>query len=298
MELFTAYRHGRRSTTPSRQAFTLIELLVVISIIALLVSILLPALSGARRTAREAQCMANMRQNGIARSAYAYDWKNSVPVGTVSVGGGWGSAGARMVTTVPNNDFSALGGEMLSIGTQAGNGGRLVVGEYLATAEGSWCPENAVIRGWSMPGGGDDRVPHYNDPDAGGEHFLQPGTESGWGSYYWRHLFWDRAKGGGSESDRALYPQYTERDIDNQTSQIAMQFCNVSYQTVDMPHDDRGSAALYGDGSALFLAFTGSAYQDLAGAIPYFHRAERTLFGFFDSRSFDPDWYYGGGGGG
>ncbi|MFI4859889.1 MAG: type II secretion system protein [Phycisphaerales bacterium JB063] len=295
MNLFAAYRHGRRSATPTRRAFTLIELLVVISIIALLVSILLPALSGARRTAREAQCMANMRQNGIARSAYAMDWKNTVPIGTVTPGGGWGSAGSRMVSTVPNNDYSALGGEYMSIGTQAGNGGRLV-GDYIDTPEGAWCPENAVIRGWSMPGDGDDRIPHYNDPYVGGENFLKPGTETGWGSYYWRHLFWDRLKGGPTPADRINYPQYTERDIDNQTSQIAMQFCNVSYQTVNMPHDDRGSSALYGDGSALFLAFTGTAYQDLAGAIPLFHTAERTLFGFFDSRSFDTDWYYGGGG--
>ena len=281
----------RSSAVTSERAFTLIELLVVISIIALLVGILLPALSSARRTAREAQCMANMRQNGIARQAYAGDWKNSVPIGTATVAGGWGSIGAKMVTTVPLNDFGALGGELISADRTIGNGGRLLEGEYLSDIGGTWCPENATIRL-----GGQEVVIDLNNPDFGKDNYKVNGEECGMGSYYWRHLFWDRQKGGGTQADLAAYPQYTERDIDNQTSQIAMQFCNVSYLTVDMPHDDRGSSALYGDGSALFLAFSGSDYNDIEGAIDYFHTAERTLFGYFDSRSFDPDWYYGGGG--
>lgn len=52
-------------------AFTLIELLLVIAIIALLISILLPAIGAARRTARTAICMSNMKQMGIAQESYA-----------------------------------------------------------------------------------------------------------------------------------------------------------------------------------------------------------------------------------
>lgn len=63
----------------TRPAFTLIELLVVISIIALLVSLLLPALRGARETARQIKCASTMRQYMLASSAYQNDFNRALP---------------------------------------------------------------------------------------------------------------------------------------------------------------------------------------------------------------------------
>lgn len=63
-------------------AFTLIELLVVVAIIALLISILLPGLNGAREQAKRARCLANLRGIGQAASAYAPEDKREqvIPV--------------------------------------------------------------------------------------------------------------------------------------------------------------------------------------------------------------------------
>ena len=60
-----------------RRAFTLIELLVVVSIIALLIAILLPALSGARRSTKDTQCQSNMRGLMQAQTAHAADYKGN-----------------------------------------------------------------------------------------------------------------------------------------------------------------------------------------------------------------------------
>ncbi len=83
---FSGMSHEATVSRPSGRGFTLVELLVVIGIIAVLVGILLPALSKARDQANQVKCMANLRTIGQALFLYAADNQGLLPFGNVETG--------------------------------------------------------------------------------------------------------------------------------------------------------------------------------------------------------------------
>ena len=102
-----------RSLARSRTAFTLIELLVVVSIIALLIGILLPALGASRDAAKFTICGTQLKQIMTAWGTYEVDYKCILPAADYNTTPGvykywWGeSDGAGVMSTNPDAGFIA-----------------------------------------------------------------------------------------------------------------------------------------------------------------------------------------------
>lgn len=74
----TAARY-KPQPAPSSRAFTLVDILVSMTVIAVLMGLLLPSLSGIRETSRRVVCGSNIRQFGLGIAMYAQDYRDTVP---------------------------------------------------------------------------------------------------------------------------------------------------------------------------------------------------------------------------
>ena len=139
-------------TSPRRRGFTLIELLVVISIIAVLASLIAPAVQNARRAARKLECLNNIRNVGIAMQNFASNAGTTLPALATDVpvnngtntgaifGAGWPLALLPVMDA--GNVLKNIKGNFSSTGTVAiaGTASPFAFGLSSTSTENIWIP--------------------------------------------------------------------------------------------------------------------------------------------------------------
>lgn len=236
-----------KDRTKNQDGFTLIELLVVISIIALLIAILLPALSRARHTAKKSQCAINCRQVATAITNYATEHDGKTPPSKYDLGEGIGGVYAIYRANFP--DVPGVG--------RWRRVGPLVDQGYLDNPYALYCPSVTEVHPWLKPGGVDRYFCGYVEPDKNGK--LPPGLSIMVYSYHYRESYYDENLG-----------DYRTLNVDKDPSDQVVYADGFSSppRGVDYHHEDGYNFSRL-DGSTGFYLDSSNLVRDLAGGGNY-----------------------------
>ncbi len=225
------------------RAFTLIELLVVISIIALLISILLPSLSKAREQARKVVCLNNHHQIMVGVQMYADNNNDLMPAHDwtfrdKNYGGLYWTTYMRVMW---GSSISPDG----SIAHPTNLG--LLIPEYIpVNSKIIFCPSNKILQTGTGVGWTDiEYLPISGWWDA----WTHPERNQDWpyllSSYDYRNLYWDGEEISGKlyeASDKSIFADMiTNHDPFDGWSPMAA-----------LEHHETGYCVAYGDGRAIF----------------------------------------------
>ncbi len=135
-----------------REAFTLIELLVVIAVIALLISILLPALGQAREAARRVKCLSNLKQTAMGIVTYSNDYASWTPINYETPTHVFPIPRKAIPRSTQGIDWwHRLGGKLVDWGkNQIPNAAWVDNGSYITSTQVFYCPSFTSIKpsGW------------------------------------------------------------------------------------------------------------------------------------------------------